>query len=243
MCGRFTITCELDEIAAEFGIRPSNDWSLRYNVAPTQRCPVVRVREGQQSLDPLRWGLIPSWSKDAGSGAPLINARAESVSSRPAFRAAFKARRCIVPATGFYEWMKPERKGGKKQPYWVHLPSGRCIGLAGLWECFTPADAPPIESFTIVTTAANETVAPLHDRMPAILAQEHYDTWLNPNEKDAGRLQSLVRPWSGETLALTPVSARVNSPRNDDASLIEQVASAPAAFDDASERPIPDTLF
>lgn len=219
MCGRYTLTCELDDLIAEFGIEIATELSPRYNIAPTQYAPIIRNVEGAPRLDQLRWGLIPSWSKDESIGARLINARAETADSKPSFRSAFKSRRCIAPASGFYEWKKTGSKS--KQPYWIHLESDRPMALAGLWESWTSPDGQPIETYTILTTEPNDTMRSLHDRMPALLVANDFELWLDPQQKDVSAIKSRLRPWLGEPLTLTPVSTRVNSVRNDDPSLIE----------------------
>ena len=218
MCGRYTLICELDDLIAEFGIEIATEFSPRYNIAPTQYAPIVRSMAGENRLDNLRWGLIPTWSKDAAIGPRLINARSETADSKPSFRSAFRSRRCITPASGFYEWKKTT--GKLKQPYWVHLENDRPMALAGLWETWNDEDGKAVETFTILTTSPNDTMASLHDRMPALLEVDDYSTWLDPGVKDVAALKSLLRPWRSAPLALTPVSARVNNVRNDDASLI-----------------------
>lgn len=219
MCGRYTLTCELDDFLAEFGIDGPTDLTPRYNIAPTQYAPIIRNIDGLPKLDALRWGLIPSWSKDAAIGARLINARSETADSKPSFRSAFKSRRCIAPASGFYEWKKTG--GTRKQPYWVHLESDRPMAFAGLWESWTDEVGKPLETFTILTTDPNDTMRTLHDRMPALLDRDDFDAWLNLDESDVSRLKSILHPWRGELLALTPVGTRVNNVRNDDPALIE----------------------
>jgi len=169
---------------------------------------------GGRRLDVLRWGLIPRWAKDADPGFSAFNARAETVATQPAFREAFKARRCIVPATGFYEWQKQTGapKSAKKQPYHIRRADGRPLALAGLWERWTSADGEVVESFTIITTTPNEFMRELHDRMPVILAREDYDTWLN-GESTPEQLQALLRPCPSEWLTATPVGPPPQSPR------------------------------
>ncbi|MCB9851466.1 MAG: SOS response-associated peptidase [Phycisphaerales bacterium] len=223
MCGRYTLTCELDDLIAEFGIEVATELSPRYNIAPTQYAPIIRSTSGTLRLDNLRWGLIPSWSKDASIGARLINARSETADSKPSFRSAFKSRRCIAPATGFYEWKKTGT--GSKQPYWIHLANDRPMALAGLWETWTSDDGKPMETFTILTTTPNDKMATLHDRMPAMLSHDDVEAWLNTEATDATRLKAMLHPWQDSPLALTPVGTRVNNVRNDDSSLIEEVAT------------------
>lgn len=224
MCGRFTNLLSWDELVALARlIVPSyapEGWKPTYNAAPTQSLPVVRLNaERQRELALLRWGLVPSWSKDAKAGASMINARAETVAERPAFRAAFKARRCLIPADGFYEWRKVE--GGAKQPYRITMANGSPFCFAGLWERWTKGDQ-PLETFTIITTTANELVAPIHERMPVILDPGDYDAWLE--SADTMIPQLLMKPYPASRMSAYPVSTRVNSPRNNDSAVVEPVA-------------------
>lgn len=195
-------------------------WEPRYNAAPTQRMPVVRVFDGKRELVLLRWGLIPSWAKDPKIGNSLINARGETVHEKPAFRSAFKARRCLVPADGFYEWRK--LSGGSKQPYRITMADSSPFAFAGLWERWDKGDE-PLETFTIITTTANVLVAPIHDRMPVILDPADYDAWLE--SQDTTIPMALLQPYPAKRMSAYPVSTRVNSPRNDDAAVIERVSA------------------
>jgi putative SOS response-associated peptidase YedK len=194
----------------------------RYNIAPTQDVLAVRAAEGgQREAAMLRWGLVPSWAKELQSGAPLINARAETVAEKPAFRTALRRRRCLIPADGFYEWQQSGAARGKKQPYYIHRRDERPFAFAGLWERWTAKDSPPpeqfaIESCTIVTTAANATLAPLHDRMPVVLAEGDYALWLDPALQDAAAVVPLLAPCDDEELIAEPVSTHVNRVANDD---------------------------
>lgn len=236
MCGRYTLLADAQALAAEFGIAESAEEAAllapRYNIAPSQGAPVVRrygpaparsmavVRQPEtgaaRRLDVLRWGLIPHWAKDPKIGYRTINARAETVATQPAFRDAFRKRRCIVPTNGFYEWQKTTRSGREeKQPHYIRRGDGRPMGLAGLWDRWAGPDGETIESFTIITTEANEVVRAYHDRMPVILRREDYDAWLDPATK-VEALQTLLRPCPAGWLTVSPVSRRVNNPRNDD---------------------------
>jgi len=173
-------------------------------------------RTGQRELTFLNWGLVPSWAKDVGIGSKLINARAETLAQKPAFRAAFRSRRCLIPADGFYEWKKKS-----KQPYFIARKDGRPVAIAGLWEHWESPDGSVIESFTIITTRPNELVKSIHDRMPALLPEDAWDGWLDP-DADLGELQSaLLTLFPADELDAWPVSSRVNSPAHDDAGLIE----------------------
>jgi putative SOS response-associated peptidase YedK len=227
MCGRFTLRTPLTVLSQQFlfelgpaagvaSVRP------RYNIAPTQTIAAVRRQAAspQRELAWLHWGLIPSWAKDAKLAAAMINARGETIAEKPAFRTAFARRRCLVLADGFFEWKKV---GKQKQPYYLRMQDQRPFAFAGLWECWRgPAgsDGPPLESCTIVTTAANELCRPLHDRMPVILEPCDYDRWLDPAaSKDD--LVALLVPFPAEAMKSEPVNPRVNNARNDDPECVE----------------------
>lgn len=212
MCGRFTFAAPAEVVAEVFGLAEPVVLAPRFNVAPTQEVAVVRRQEGGCSLALVRWGLIPGWARDARLGAHLINARAETVAVKPAFRNAFKARRCLVLADGFYEWA---RRGSGKQPYWIGFEDGRPFAFAGLWERWQGSEG-VVESCAIITTSANEVVAPLHDRMPVILPPRSLAPWLDPTSQDAATLQPLLHPYPSEGMVAWPVSPRVNNPRHDD---------------------------
>lgn len=222
MCGRYTLTVDLQQLADEFGLIEIRDIlpNPRYNIAPTQRVPVVRMTDKAPQIDLLRWGLIPSWAKDAEIGNRLINARSETAHEKPSFRSAFKKRRCLVPTTGFYEW---SRTGPKqpKQPHYIHRKDGHVFAYAGLWESWLDENGQPIETFTILTTEANELVRPLHDRMPVTVERGDYPRWLDPTVNDLEAIQSLMRPLPDGEFTTTPVSTRVNSPSYDDASCVQ----------------------
>jgi putative SOS response-associated peptidase YedK len=225
MCGRYVQYSPTDDIADLFGAAIEIEgFAPRYNAAPMQWLPVIRRRpSGERVLQALRWGLLPSWAKDETIAARLINARAETLAEKPAFRAAYRARRCIVPADGFYEWAK--RPDGK-QPYFIHAADGTLLAFAGLWERWTrPADGEVIDSFTIVTTEANPRIRPLHDRMPVILEREVVDVWLDP-KTDPARLSALLMPGAEERLAMHPVSRAVGNVRNEGQELIAAVSDA-----------------
>jgi putative SOS response-associated peptidase YedK len=195
----------------------------RYNVAPTQSAPVVIVDAGGARAGAMmRWGLVPSWADDPSIGSRMINARAEGVESKPAFRAAFKARRCVVPMSGFYEWQAvPGAK--RKQPFWIRRRDQAPLAVAGLWEVWRKGEA-PLESFVVVTTSANEFMRPIHDRMPVVFDREQVDAWLAPSTTDAASLTALLRPCPAGDLEALPVHPRVNSPGVDNPSLIEPLA-------------------
>jgi putative SOS response-associated peptidase YedK len=219
MCGRFNLGASAKALADLFGLPEAPAWTLCYNIAPTQevltllRTPDTAHREAR-----FHWGLIPSWADDPRIGSRLINARAETVETKPAFRKAFRERRCLILADGFYEWQRQDRR---KQPYYIRLGDGRPFAFAGLWERWTPQDGQPIDSCTIITTVANDLIRPLHVRMPVILAPENYDLWLDPSLHDVERLQPLLRPYPAQEMTAFPVSTRVNNPANDTPDCIE----------------------
>ncbi len=221
MCGRFTLAVDPADLIDAFGLDPNASPDLavvgpRYNIAPTQAVAVV-PNTAPRHLEVMRWGLIPSWAKDPKIGSSLINARGETVAEKPSFRSAFKRRRCLILADGFYEWKK--EAGGGKTPYFIQMADERPFAFAGLWEVWRPADGSELPTCTIVTTTPNSVMAQLHDRMPVILAPEQYDIWLAEGERPAPELLSLIQPFAGQ-LKARPVSTRVNSPRFDDASLL-----------------------
>jgi putative SOS response-associated peptidase YedK len=222
MCGRFTLRTSLNLLLQQFAaeVHDDNQLSLfgpRYNIAPTQDILAIRATDGRREASMLPWGLVPSWAKDLKSGPPLINARADSLAAKPAFRTAYKRRRCLIPADGFYEWQKIE--GGKKQPFYIHRPDNQPFAFAGLWERWS--GGPLIDSCTIVTTDANNTMSKLHDRMPVILAPGDYALWLNPSLEDPGELQHLLSPCGEDELIAEPVSTHVNRVANDDEKCVE----------------------
>lgn len=224
MCGRYNIIPNAEAWIEAFGILQGQEviegLAPRYNVAPSQAVPSVRVdtETGQRTACLLHWGLIPHWAKEKKIGYRMINARAETVADKPAFRTAFKRRRCLIPANGFYEW----RKTDGKQPYNIRMTDGRPFAFAGLWEHWE-GEGETIESCTIIVTTANELLAPLHDRMPVILPSEDYGSWIDPAVADKEALLPLLKPYPPEGLEAYPVSRAVNSPKNDRPELIERM--------------------
>ena len=220
MCGRYSLTSPAEAMVALFVAGPLAGFQPRYNVAPSQAMPVVRHAEaGGREWAWLRWGLIPSWAKDPAIGNRMINARSESVADKPAFRAAFRRRRCLVPADGFYEW---QQQGGVKQPWRITLAEGGPFAFAGLWERWSPGAGEAVETYTILTTAANRSLAPIHPRMPVILAPEHYAVWLGDGQvADPRLLEPLLAPYPDARLVATAVARRVNDQRHDDAGCLE----------------------
>jgi putative SOS response-associated peptidase YedK len=221
MCGRFLQYSEPEIYARQFDLDTICEATPRYNVAPTQSVLAIReTDQGKRELVPLRWGLVPFWSKGPDSRYSMINARAETVSSKPAYRDAFKHRRCLIPAEGFYEWTAG--KDGKT-PFLIQRADARPFAMAGLWERWRQADGELLESCTIIVTDANSLVRDIHDRMPVILKEEDFATWLDPNNGDAEELLSMLKPADPAALAMHEVSRQVNSPRNDGPELLEAV--------------------
>lgn len=214
MCGRFALTLTADQLSLAFPwLNIPQDIEPRYNIAPSQ--PVASVTNSNpDQLAFFQWGLIPSWAKDPSIGNRMINARAETLAEKPAFRAAYRRRRCLILADGFYEWQSNPAQGAKI-PHYLRLASGDPFAFAGLWEIWNAADGSQLFSCTIITTQPNELVAPIHNRMPVILSPENYERWLSPNEEPAERLQPLLRPYPDADMVAYPVSRIVNRPAND----------------------------
>jgi putative SOS response-associated peptidase YedK len=226
MCGRYAITSAPEAIRALFGFTEQPAFPPRYNVAPTQPIPVVRLADGRNSFALVRWGLLPSWVKDPRTFSLLINARGESVLDKPAFRNAMRRRRCLVPADGFYEW---KADGGRKRPYFIRPRGGGPIAFAGLWECWTGPNGEEVETACIVTTAANRTLRDLHDRMPVVIAPEAFDLWLDCAGVDAATAAALIAPAPETLFTAYEVSTAVNRTADDRPDLIAPLVSAPAA--------------
>lgn len=224
MCGRYTITSAPEALRALFRYAEQPNFPARFNIAPTQPIPIVRMVEGRREFALVRWGFLPSWVKDPNQFSLIINARGESVCDKPAFRAAMKRRRCLIPADGFYEW---QATGGRKQPFYIHARSGEPLAFAGLWETWEGPNGETVDTAAIVTTRANATLAPLHDRMPVIVAPDAFDLWLNTNEVDARTAEALIAPAPENLLEAWPVSTAVNRTANDNAKVIEPVAGEP----------------
>jgi putative SOS response-associated peptidase YedK len=219
MCGRFTLRSPASVIAEQFSVFEVPDLQARFNIAPSQPVPVVRQQPDSRTLSMFRWGLVPHWAKDISIGNSLTNARSETVASKPAFRSAFKKRRCLIVADGFYEWQRTEKQ---KQPYFIHRRDDRPFAMAGLWESWDGGEG-VTESCTIVTTEANDLMRPIHDRMPVILPQDEYATWLDVSQDGGDSLLEKLKPYAGDDFEAYTISTRVNSPRNDGAELIERI--------------------
>lgn len=221
MCGRYALYADGEQLAWRFGTPVPHPIAPRYNIAPSQ--PILALRYNRHTR--LRewthflWGLVPAWAKDPAIGARMINARAETLREKPAYRNAYRSRRCIVPVSGFYEWRKT---GNAKQPYFVRPTDDTPVGLAGLWETWRSPDGSELQTCTIITTDANAVIQPLHPRMAVILPPDAYELWLDP-DASLQALDTLLRPAPDDWLIAYPVSARVNNPAHDDPSLIEPV--------------------
>ncbi len=223
MCGRYVSASPPSEIANYFGASILSEKVLEpsFNVAPTNDVYAVVDRDGQRVLDELRWGLLPIWAKDIKAGSSMINARAENISTKNAYRHAFRKQRCIIPADGFFEWHKIE--GQKhKEPMYIHRVDGEPIAFAGLWETWRgpERDQPPLYTCTIITTTPNELMARIHNRMPVILPPSRWEEWLDPSFQDLETLQGFLVPAPSELLTMYPVSTAVNNVRNKDAIVI-----------------------
>ena len=223
VCGRYTQTASAERIAEQFAVSDVPLLKPRYNIAPSQPVPAVRIDPdtATRTLVMLRWGLIPSWAKDSKIGAQCINAKAETIAEKPSFRSAFKKRRCLVLANGFYEW---QVQGKRKQPLWIGLRDKGLFAFAGLWEHWQSPTGEPLETCTIITTEPNDLMRPIHNRMPVILTPADYDGWLDPTIQQAETLKPLLRPCSSENMAAYPVSTLVNNPRHDVPECLEPVA-------------------
>jgi putative SOS response-associated peptidase YedK len=226
MCGRYELHSHPAAIALTFTLADPPDVHPRYNIAPATDVPVVRVNaDGHREMVRMRWGLVPRWAKDPAIGAKMINARGETIAEKPSFRMAYRRHRCLLPADGFYEWMPvPGAAPARKQPVHVGMKDGALFGMAGLYERWRSAEGDIVDTCTIVTTAANSRLAPVHDRMPLIVAPERYGRWLDPAIADVA---DLIVPFPSEAMAYYPISARVNNVHHDDASLILHTAPVP----------------
>ena len=217
MCGRYAITTAPEAIRQLFGYPEQPNFPPRYNVAPTQPVPIVRMTEGQRHFALVRWGLIPAWVKDPRTFSLVINARGESVLDKPAFKNAMKYRRCLFPADGFFEW---ERKGEKKRPYFVRRKGGGPLAFAGLWESWMGPNGEEQETAVIVTTDASPSITHIHDRMPVIVPPEAFDFWLDP-KVDAESAMAVIQPAKDETIEAYEVSRAVNRHENDSPQLVK----------------------
>jgi putative SOS response-associated peptidase YedK len=223
MCGRYALIASPEEIQALMGYLDMEQFPPRYNIAPTQPVAIVRLVRGERRFALARWGLVPSWVKDPKTFTLLFNARSEGAADKPSFRAAMRYRRCLFPASGFYEWRRGP--GKEKQPFWIRPRSGGVIAFAGLWETWSDRDGGEIDSACILTTAANRTIATIHDRMPVVIAPEDFDRWLDVAEYPPAEVADLQRPADDDLFETIPVGKTVNSARNDGPGLIAPLAS------------------
>jgi len=224
MCGRFALWSGREEIEAAFAVRLSAEPQTGYNIAPSREVTAVRAsREGNREAAFLRWGLVPSWAKAPDSGYRMINARADTVFQKPAYRTAIRRRRCLIPANAFFEWKRTE-KG--KQPYLIQVGEGEVFGLAGLWEVWQNRETgETIESCAILTTRPNEAMQELHDRMPVIVSPESHSLWLDPRVGEPDRIAPLLEPYPAEEMRMHPIGREVNNPANDHPSVVRPLES------------------
>jgi putative SOS response-associated peptidase YedK len=223
MCGRYTVTATPEVLRALFRYEEQPNFPPHYNIAPTQPIAIVRLVDGKRHFALVRWGLLPSWVKDPRTFTLLINARGESAAEKPAFRAAMKRRRCLIPADGFYEW---QSAGDRKRPFYVRAKSGAPLAFAGLWETWTGPNGEELETAAIVTTRANRTLSPIHERMPVIVPPEAFDLWLDGASVDATTAAVLIQPAPDGQLEAYEISTAVNRTANDNPKLLEPVGAA-----------------
>ena len=219
MCGRFIRTTPIERYSALFSASGSVELKASYNIAPSSQILLARNNaKGGRELVALKWGLVPSWSKEPKTEYSTINARAETIEEKPTFRNAFRSRRCLIASDGFIEWQK--KSDGTKQPFFIGLADGKPFAFAGIWEKWE-REGQTLETCSIIVTQANALMSPIHDRMPVILSQDYFDAWMNPKELSPHRLKSLLVPFPSDRMKAYPISALVNSPRNDHRELIE----------------------
>ena len=217
MCGRFALAATSEELANHFNLNQKVTLESRYNIAPSQPVSIIRSGTSGKKLSAVRWGLIPHWSKDEKTGYKLINARAETIAEKPSFRDAFKSRRCLIPATGFFEW---KHEGRMKQPYFIKMKNSGLFAMAGLWESWQSPEGKTIESCAILTTDANGIVGKIHDRMPVIIPNQSYGLWLSST---GNSLQEFLRPYSPYKMMAYPVSGMVNNAKNEGDGCIRKI--------------------
>jgi putative SOS response-associated peptidase YedK len=221
MCGRYTMHHSPQQLVMRFGVTDARATPTeRYNIAPTQAVPVIVEGEGARFLDMMQWGLIPSWAREPGIGNKMINARAETLTEKSAFKAALSRRRCLIPADGFYEWTT---EGAKRQPMHIRRKDGELFAFAGLWEEWKQPDGTPLRTCTIITTSPNAVMQPIHDRMPAILLPEEEQMWLHVALNNPAEVTGLLHPYPAELLEAYPVDRRVNIPTIEDPALLNSL--------------------
>lgn len=220
MCGRFALYSDPQTLARRFQADPPADYSPHFNIAPTQPILILRESKAHRAFSFARWGLVPHWAREIKTGYSMINARAETVDEKPAFRTVFRRRRCLIPADGFYEWQAtPSHR--LKQPWYIALKERQPMALAGLWDQWHRPEGDIMESCTIIVTKANELMRPIHERMPVILPEAVWQTWLDPDHTDPSTLKALLRPYPPEGMRAWPVKTQVNNPNNDAPACIE----------------------
>lgn len=234
MCGRFVLAAPPAEVRNLFGYADEPDFPPRYNIAPTQPIATVRLEEGVRRFRLVRWGLVPGWAKDPAALSLLVNARAETAAQKPSFRAAMRHRRCLVPASGYYEWYRPDT--GQKVPYWIRPRDGGILALAGLWEDWCDPDGGVIDTGALLTVPANHALSGVHNRMPAVIRPEHFDLWLDVKNASAKEVRALLRPLPDDFLEAIPVDTRVNAARADDPDLIREAEPEVAAPEPAPRK-------
>ena len=224
MCGRYSLTSPVEAMAGLFLFDERPNLGVRFNIAPTQDVPVIQAgRGGNRELVMMRWGLVPSWAKEIGSSAPLINARSETVTEKPSFRSAYAKRRCLIPADGFYEWKKGKGKE-PKQPFRIAFPDDATFAFAGIWERWQDAQGNFVKSCAIMTMKSSDQIADIHHRMPVILKPTNEASWIDSSTEDAGTLQQLLQPYDQTEMDAYEVATLVNSPRNDTVDCIARVS-------------------
>jgi putative SOS response-associated peptidase YedK len=225
MCGRFAQQTDIQKLAQLFKAHLKlESLEPRYNIAPAAMAAVIRLipRQAGRTLETLKWGLVPSWAKDPAIGNHLANARAETVADKPSFHSAFQKQRCLVPVDGFYEWKQDTKP---KQPFYFSMKDGQPFALAGLWEYWQPktGESDSLESFTLITTTPNEVLQPIHDRMPVILDEKDFDTWLDPVLQDVEKLQEYLKPFPAGSMQAWKVSPRVNQVKNEGSDCVRKI--------------------
>jgi putative SOS response-associated peptidase YedK len=240
MCGRYRLSKRKQLIEEYFETANEVDWEPRYNIAPSQDVGIIRQDSSRphREFSQVRWGLIPYWAKEASIGHKMINARSETVADKPAFREAFKNRRCLVPADGFYEWA---RTGKAKQPFHFGMQDDSLFAFAGIWDRWKDASGNPVETCSILTTTPNSLLAVVHDRMPVILERHNYELWLDPGFEDLNSLSEMLRPFNPDLMKSYPVSTRVNAPKNNDPECAAEIALQGAT--DRAEQLLPGILL
>ena len=233
MCGRYSLTRRQQEISERFGLdQILGEFAPRFNISPTQNVPVILQVDGKKTMEAFQWGLVPSWVKDLKAAKPMINARSETLIEKPSFKSSLIKRRCLVPADGFYEW---KTSGKSKTPMFIHCTDDRLFAFAGIYAERKNEDGTKMRSFSIITCAANDTVSPVHDRMPVILPPELESRWLDPELQDPTELVQILNPFPNELITMHQVSRDVNSAKTDAAHMVEPIDAETAAVEEAAD--------